>query len=123
MDAHHHGVAPGLATSELAHRDVVGLSLLGTAAARALVTPISEKAPDAANVGGPVQTETQYFIFEQPTDEGKCFATVAAHLALAGFQLHATVSGSYIVTRWNLARELRDVAAVQAFAQQVGVRA
>ena len=71
MDAHHHGVMPGLAAPELAHHDHVDLPPLGTAAARAVEMPTSEKAPDAANVGGPVQTETQCVIFDQPADAGK----------------------------------------------------
>jgi hypothetical protein len=53
MDAQDHGTVPGLAAPELAHHDVVDLAPLGTAAARAVVTRASEKAPDAANVGGP----------------------------------------------------------------------
>ena len=41
-------------------------------------TPTSEKGPDAANVGDPVQTETQILIFKQHTDDGKRFATLRA---------------------------------------------
>ena len=74
----HHGAMPGLAAPELAHHDVVDLPPLGTAAARAVVTPTSEKAPDAANVEGPGQSETQCLIFEQHTDDGKRFATLRA---------------------------------------------
>ena len=120
MDAHHHGVMPGLAAPELAH-DVVDLPPLGTAAARAVVTPTSEKAPDAANVGGPVQSETQCLIFEQHTDDGKRFATLQALLALAGgFTLLELADGSYLVTRWNCCRPLADLRAVAAFVRLVG---
>ncbi len=52
----------------------------------------------------------------------KRLATLSAHMALAGFELHVTASGTFIVSRWNLARELHDLAAVQAFARRAGVR-
>ena len=124
MDAQDHGTVPGLAAPELAHHHHVDLAPLGTAAARAVVTTTSEKAPDAANVGGPVQTETQCLIFEQPTDDGKRFATLRAHLALKGYSLHRTAADDgpvcFYVTRWGMARELRDLAAVARFLDQVG---
>ena len=82
------------------------------------------KALDAANVEGPVQTQTQCRIFEQPTDEGKQFATLRALLAIKGHELHRTDRDDgqvrFYVTRWNLVRELRSLAAVRAFAEQVG---
>lgn len=116
--------APGLAEPELAHHDVVDLAPLGTATARAVVTPTSGKAPDAANVEGPVQTETKCLIFEQPADDGKRFATLRAHLALNGYSLHRTAADDgpvcFYVTRWGMARELRDLAAVAWFLDQVG---
>jgi len=124
MDAHHVGPVPGLATPELAHHHPVDLAPLGTAAAHAVVTPTSEKAPDAANVGGPAKTETQCFIFEQPTEDGKRFATLRALLALKGHVLSRTHGDDgpvrFYVTRWGLVRELPDIAAVRAFAEQVG---
>lgn len=124
MDAHRHGTVPGLAAPQLAHHHHVYLAPLGTAAAHAVVTHTSERAHDAANVGGPVQTETQRLIFEQPTDDGKRFATLRAHLALKGYSLHRTAADDgpvrFYVTRWSLVRELPDIAAVRAFAEQVG---
>ena len=124
MDAHHHGAMPGLAASKLAHHDHVDLAPLGTAAARALVTPTNEKAPDAANVEGPVQTETQCHIFKEPDDDGKRFATMRALLALKGYSLSRTHGDDgpvcFHVNRWGMVRELRNIAAVRAFAQQVG---
>ena len=123
MDPHRHGAMPGLAAPELAH-DVVDLPPLGTAAARAVVTPTSEKAPDAANVEGPGQSETQSLIFEQHADDGKRFATLRAHLALKSYSLSRTHGDDgpvcFYVNRWGMVRELRDLAAVRAFAQQVG---
>ena len=88
------------------------------------VTPTSEKAPDAANVEGPVQTKTKCLIFEQPADDGKRFTTLRAMLALRDYSLHRTTADDgpvcFYVTRWGLVRELPDVASVRAFAEQVG---
>jgi hypothetical protein len=125
MVVHPHGAdAPGLAAPELVHHHPVDLAPLGTAAAHAVVTPTSEKAPDAANVGGPAGTETQCLIFEQSTDDGKRLATLRAHLALKGYSLHRTAAGDgpvcFYVTRWGLVRELCDLAAVAQFLEQVG---
>ncbi len=120
MDAQDHGTVPGLAAPELAHHDVVDLAPLGTAAAHAVVTPTSEKAPDAANVGGPVQTETQCPIFEQPADDGKRFATLRAELARQAYCLHELADGSYLATRWNCCRPLADLRAVAVFVRLVG---
>lgn len=50
-------------------------------------------------------------------------ATLRARLALAGWVLVRNESGgadSYLATRWGHARGLRDLAAVEAFAVQVG---
>jgi hypothetical protein len=124
MDAQDHGTVPGLAAPELAHHDHVDLAPLGTAAAHAVVTPTSEKAPDAANVGGPVQTKTHIPIFEQPADNGKRYATLRAHLALKGYSLSRTAASDgpvcFYVMRWGMVRELRDLAAVARFLDQVG---
>jgi hypothetical protein len=126
MDALHRraAIAAGLAAPELAHHHPVDLAPLGTAVAYAAVTPTVEKAPDAANVGGPAQTETPCLTFEQPADDDKRFATLQAHLALNGYSLHRTAAGDgpvcFYVTRWGLVRELRDLAAVARFLDQVG---
>ena len=62
--------------------------------------------------------------FEQPTDESKQFATLRALLAIKGHELHRTDCDDgevrFYVTRWNLVRELQSLAAVRAFAEQVG---
>ena len=56
----------------------------------------------------------------------KRFATLRARLALAGFELSRTDASDgpmrYFVTRWSLVRELHNLTAVQAFAEQVGAR-
>ena len=124
MDAQDHGTVPGLAAPEVARHDHVDLAPLGTVAAHAVVTPTSERAPDAAIVGGPVQTETQCLVFEQPTDDGKWFASLRAPLALKGYGLSRTAASDgpvcFYVTRWGMARELRDLVAVARFLDQLG---
>lgn len=48
-------------------------------------------------------------------------ATLRAQLALAGgFELHELADGTFLARRWGLTRHLRDLAAVEAFARQVG---
>jgi len=54
--------------------------------------------------------------------ESKRRANIAAHLALRGFALHVTDAGTYIVARWNLARELRSLDAVDDFARRLGAQ-
>lgn len=55
---------------------------------------------------------------------GKAFATLQAELALRGFALVGIGADdgplSYRVGRWNLSRELHDLAAVAAFLKQIG---
>ena len=120
MDAHHHGTVPGMAAPELAHHPVVDLAPLGTAAARALVTPTSDNAHLAV---GAVEKQRagNCLIFEQYADDGKRFATLRALLALAGgLTLLELADGSYLVTRWNYCRPLADLRAVAAFVRHVG---
>jgi hypothetical protein len=61
---------------------------------------------------------------DQPLDlqaaKRKQFEHLRALLALKGHELHATDGGIYIVRRWGLCRDLRDLAAVEDFAKQVG---
>lgn len=57
-------------------------------------------------------------------EDNKDFQTLRARLAIAGHALSRTDASdgppSYFVTRWGMVRELRDLAAVAAFAEQVG---
>lgn len=102
----------------------------GAVAPGPVTPPTNKLAPDAANVEGPGQTETQCCIFEQLPDDSKGFATLRALLALKGYSLHRTAVEdgpvyfyvTFYVTRWGLVRELRDIAAVRAFAEQAGVK-
>ena len=51
----------------------------------------------------------------------KQFATLRARLALEGWSLsEADRAATFHATRWGMFRELPDLAAVEAFARQVG---
>jgi len=71
-----------------------------------------------------MQTKTRSPTFEQLADDGKRFATLRAHLALRGYSLHRTAADDgplcFYVTRWDMARELRDLAAVARLLDQMG---
>ena len=126
---HHQGAdAPGLAAPELDHHTVVDLAPMGTAGA----APVGlTAAPDVQTPGGnPASTE------HETTDTTDCAAqsrqaqdlsrtdksraTLAALLALKGYSLHELADGSYLASRWNHTRPLRDLHAVLGFARQVG---
>ena len=55
---------------------------------------------------------------------GKFLATLRSQLALKGYSLSRSHGDDgpvcFYVSRWDLVRELRDIAAVRAFAEQVG---
>lgn len=59
--------------------------------------------------------------------EAKRFATLRARLALAGWALSRTEPGKgpavFLAVRWNMPRELADLAAVERFADLVGAPA
>ena len=138
---HHHGAhAPGLAAPELACTAADGLAPLGTPGAAPAGLSLAHKDeahrlagaagfrgqgtadnPDCAQSAHPVH-------HEQPTgDDAKRFATLRARLALAGWTLtrHDASGGpvSFYACRWNMPRELADLAAVEAFADCVGAPA
>lgn len=50
-------------------------------------------------------------------------ATLIAIASLAGFELRKLAAGRWLVSRWNLRRELLDTAAVRVFLADAGVRA
>ena len=56
--------------------------------------------------------------------EDKAFFTFRALLACEGHSLSRTGANdgkcTYFVSRWGMVRELRDLAAIEAFAKQVG---
>jgi hypothetical protein len=82
------------------------------------------KAPGADGVGSQAQGDEQHrdsaSRAEAVQAERKHFESLRALLAMKGHELHATDGGIFIVRRWGLCRDLRDLAAVEAFAKQVG---
>ena len=48
--------------------------------------------------------------------------TLIAQFALAGHAVHRLAEGGYLVCRWGMVRQCRDLDALTAFARQVGVR-
>ena len=52
--------------------------------------------------------------------ERKRLDTLAAHLALRGYELHTLTSGEFLVSRWGLRKFCRTLADVEDFARQAG---
>jgi hypothetical protein len=81
-----------------------------------------ESAPATQAARSREQDEHQYFATGAGAD--KAFLTLRALLALKGHSLSRTHADDgpvrFHVNRWGMVRELRDVEAVRAFAQQVG---
>lgn len=69
-------------------------------------TPVAQ----AANAGDEERAET------------KRHATLQAQLALRGFVLRKLATGEFVVSCWQLFRELPDLDAVERFASLVGAR-
>ncbi len=49
----------------------------------------------------------------------KRFATLQAHLALAGFSLTRAADGYYVIARWNQTRHLKTLEQVEQFHRRV----
>lgn len=124
MRAHHFGQEPGLAAPEAA----AGLcsashaSVAPDAVAPAGLNAQKESAPAALATQSREQNERQNSATGACAD--KAFLTLRAPLAQKGYSLSCTHGADgpvcFHVNRWGVVRELRDVAAVRAFAQQVG---
>jgi hypothetical protein len=71
-----------------------------------------------------VHTRTSLSILAHTAYVGKQFATLRAQLALKGYGLSRTDGADgpvfFYVGRWDMVRELRDLAAVARFLDQVG---
>lgn len=52
--------------------------------------------------------------------QAKRLSNLKALMALRGFQVHDTVTGGWLVARWNLSRYCATLDDLQAFAEQVG---
>jgi hypothetical protein len=66
------------------------------------------------------KADAAHFASHADDVQRKRFESLRALLAMKGHELHATDGGIYIVRRWGLCRDLRDLAAVEQFAEQVG---
>ncbi len=124
MRAHYIGHRPGLAEPEAASSGGTAgaASVVADAVAPAGLNEQKESAPAAQAAQSREQDEPR----SSTTGDGadKAFVTLRALLALKGHVLHRTNGDDgpvrFYITRWGLVRELRDIAAVRAFAEQVG---
>lgn len=60
-------------------------------------------------------------ILHEPDAERKRFAKMAAHAALAGFQLHALDNG-FMISRWAWCKSLPDLDAAEAWLRGAGLQ-
>ena len=121
---HHHAETAGLAAPHAAAIvRTADLAPLGTAGAAPvwLSPPQKGECPELAG-GGTFREQGRENTPDcaDITAECKRLATLRARLALAGWVLTADLAGTFTAARWGMARELRDLAAVAAFAAQVG---
>ena len=119
---HDGAAAPGLAAPERASVDHPGLPSLGPAGAAAagLIQKDETPAGDTAR-GFRDQGREDSPDCADPTAERKRFVTLHARMALAGWMLTGDNGGAFTAARCGMTRELQDLAAVEAFADQVGV--
>ena len=124
MRAHYIGHGPGLAAPEAASSN-------GTAGAASVVAdPVASDGLNAQEESAPAAQAAQSREQSEPRNSAtgdeadKAFLTLRVLLALKGHVLSRTHGDDgpvrFYVTRWGLVRELRNIAAVRAFAEQVG---
>ena len=132
MDHYHHNAH--LAAPKPARDIPAGLASLGApgAAAAGFSAPHKDEAHRLAGAAGyrdQGKTDNSDCADDPAGDQPgatdcKRFATLRARLALAGWGLIRTDPSDgapiYFATRWNMPRELADLAAVKAFADRVG---
>ena len=124
MRAHNHGHGPGMAAPEAAASlcAASAASVVADAVAPAGLNTQKESAPAAQATQSREQNEHRNSATGAGAD--KAFLTLRALLALMGYSLSRTHGDDgpvcFHVNRWGMVRELRDTAAVRAFAQQVG---
>jgi len=99
-------------------------SVVAAASSLAGLTAQKESAPVAQATQSREQNEHRNSASEASAD--KEFQTLRAELALHGYSVSRTHGDDgpvcFYVNGWSIVRELRDLAAVRAFAAQVGVR-
>lgn len=77
-----------------------------------------QNAADSADCADHHQPEQ----LDEAAAEAKRLATLRARLALAGWELVTLPNGAHLASRWGHVRHCTSLDAVEAFAQQVGVR-
>jgi len=118
------GSEPGLAAPDAPSsvRPAGAASVVAAAASPAGLTVQKESAPVAQATQSREQNEHRNSATEASAD--KAFQTLRAELALRGYGLSRTHGDDgpvcFHINRWGMVRELRDLAAVRAFAAQVG---
>jgi hypothetical protein len=128
LTEHAHGA--GTAAPELAAAGrAAGLAPLGTAAAApaGLTEATKDEARTTVDAAPGFKGQGKESKSDCADDAAtvKRFATLRARLALAGWALTRTEAGAdspprFYASRWNMARELADLAAVDRFADRVG---
>lgn len=124
MRPHCVGHRPGLAAPEAASSGGTAgaASVVADGVAPAGLNAQKESAPAAQAAQSREQNEPRNSATGAGTD--KAFLALRALLALKGYVLSRTHGDDgpvrFYVARWGLGRELPDIAAVRAFAEQVG---
>ena len=113
--------AYGLAAPER-HQDRSHPALrpLGLAGAPPDVAPQSATPAVGPALHGAKDQESGHGNSARASGGSKSFVTLAAELVRRGFELHATTGGTYIVARWNLARELPSLREVGDMLRRLG---
>jgi len=120
------GLEPGLVAPDAPSsvHSVGAAPVVAAAASPAGLTAQKESAPVSQATQSREQNQHHDFATEASAD--KAFQTLRAELALRSYGLSRTHGEdgpvSFHVSRWGMVRELRYLAAVRAFAAQVGVR-
>ena len=124
MRPHSIGYGPRRAAPEAAAslRAAGAASVVADAVSPDRLNPQKESAPVAQATQSREQIEPSNSAIGAGAD--KAFLTVRALLALKGYSLSRTYGDDgpvcFHVNRWGMVRELRDIAAVRAFAHHVG---
>lgn len=92
----------------------------GASAPRAS-TPTKNSARLLPGAEGRAKAHGASFDYIDDALDRKAFANARALAALAGVELLALPDGGYLVSRWNLSRELSDLQAVREWLARVGV--
>lgn len=114
--------APGLA-APVRPGAVAGLASVGAAGAApaGLSEPHKDETPGlAGHEGFTGQGAADSPDCAQQQHERKAFENLRARLALRGYALQQQAGGALLVIRWNLSRELANLADAERFAAQVG---